>query len=376
MRLEFHSKWSIACLLASFVMLAETYSHAQELSPEEFGKMLDGAVPGLLKKYEEPGLAAALIIDGEMAWIKTYGYADVAKKIPVSKNTFFQMGSISKTLTAWGVMKLANNQLIDLDQPVEKYLKRWQLPESKFNNGVTIRRLLNHTAGFPESSISGVDLGTSVPSLVEELNGASASGRAVRVTNKPGEKYRYSGDGYTILQLLIEDVTGQDFDKYMQQEILKPLNMNHTFFGWNESIAKGVALPYQEGGIAAYPHRLFSSLSAAGMYSTVEDMAKFVAAQSDRNDTLLDNKTLAKMIEVAPSHPRYGLGYEIYPEASGFKIIGHGGSNFGWKANFFVCPSTGDGFVVMTNVDVGKSRTEVAKAYSKFLVKKLQETRR
>jgi CubicO group peptidase (beta-lactamase class C family) len=113
----------------------------------EFQKKLDSQVPDLLKKYGVSGVKIA-VIDGDKIWEKEYGYADKSAKKLISTDTIFQVGSVSKMVSAWGAMKLVDEGKIDLDAPVEKYLKRWHLPESRYGSeGVTLRRILSHTAG-------------------------------------------------------------------------------------------------------------------------------------------------------------------------------------------------------------------------------------
>ena len=159
---------------------------------------------------------------------------------PVDQNTMFPVASISKWVTSFGVMKLVEQGKLDLDTPVDKYLTRWQLPEGDFDNGkVTIRRLLSHSAGLVDGlGYAGFGPGEKVQTLEESLTKAADAPYAegvARVGYEPGSQYRYSGAGYTLLQLLIEEVTGQSFQDYMQAEVLTPLGMKNSIFGLPEN---------------------------------------------------------------------------------------------------------------------------------------------
>lgn len=138
----------IFCLSAVTTNIANAESKEIN-SAKDFVKTVDSTLPTLMKDYFVPGVAIAIIQNGQVVTYKLYGYANLDKKIPVDGKTGFNIGSISKTVAAWGVMRLVEQGKISLDEPVEKYLTRWHLPKTEFNNkGVTIRRLLSHTAGL------------------------------------------------------------------------------------------------------------------------------------------------------------------------------------------------------------------------------------
>jgi CubicO group peptidase (beta-lactamase class C family) len=286
------------------------------------------------------------------------------------------MGSISKTLTAWGVMRLVEAGRVDLDAPVDRYLTRWHLPADSNAVKVTVRRLLSHTAGISVPSVGGVNAGDPLPTLLDQLEGrgATAESGAVRVIIPPGTKYEYSGGGYAILQLLIEDVSGKPFARYMHDEVFVPLKMRHTTYGWSDDVAKTVAIPYNDQDRAAYPHRLYSALAAAGLYSTADDMATFLMAHCARESAapgagVIRPETLAAMMRPAEQAPRYGLGYEVMPPLGPIGIVGHSGSNPGWKTNFMMLPTVGVGIVVMTNTDGGRARLDVLRVFRDAVLK-------
>ena len=338
--------------------------------------VLDTLVPQLLQKYSEPGLVVAMVDGCQPSFARGFGLADKARARRVESSTVFQMGSISKTLAAWGVLHLVDAGRINLDSPVDRYLKRWHLPADSNAAQVTVRRLLSHTAGISLPSVGGVNVGEPLPPLLAELEGqgSSAEGGPVRVTIPPGTKYEYSGGGYAILQLLIEDVSGKPFARYMHDEVIAPLNMSHTTYGWSRDVAATLATPYNDKDGSAQPHRLYSALAATGLYSTAEDMAQFLMAHRARKNApagarVLRPETLAGMTRAAENAPRYGLGYEVMPPLGPINIVAHSGSNPGWKTNFMMLPGEGVGIVVMTNTDGGRARMDVLRVFRDAVLK-------
>lgn len=331
-----------------------------------------------LEEQGEPGLAVAAV-EGDGRWVAGYGTREFGTDQPVTGETMFQVGSISKVLTAWGVMRLVDAGRIELDAPVNRYLLRWMVPSGAFDaDGVTVRRLLSHTAGLNVPSISGVDTAAAIPSLVEELDGRGRGDEwAVHIVQEPGTGFLYSGGGYMVLQLLVEDVTGRGFADYMQDEVLAPLGMTSSSFGWNETVAERVATPHSSIEERNRRHRLFAGVAGAGLYTTAEDLAAFLAAHFEgphgepAGRGVVAPSTLEAMTTADPVAESYGLGYEIYPLPDGSWAAGHGGSNVGWKANLIVLPKRKLGFAVVSNDDEGRARAAVVNVVRDILARML-----
>jgi len=181
-------------LTASIILSNQVLAHQKPISKDDYLIEIDNKMNVWLEEFIVPGAAIALIDNGEVILQKGYGYADVEKKIKVSSKTGFNIGSISKTVAAWGVMRLVEKGKIDLDSPAEKYLTRWHLPKSAFDiNKVTIRRLLSHTAGLSLHGYPGWSPEDKLPSLEESLAGKNNGPGDVRVIMEPGTKWKYSG---------------------------------------------------------------------------------------------------------------------------------------------------------------------------------------
>jgi CubicO group peptidase (beta-lactamase class C family) len=274
---------------------------------------------------------------------------------PVTTATAFQVASLSKWITSFGVMKLAEQHKIDLDAPVSRYVTRWHLPESGFdNNGVTIRRLLSHTAGLTDGlGYGGFLPGQAVQTPEQSLTHASdpmggADGR-VRVGRVPGSAFQYSGGGFMLLQLLIEEVSHRPFNDYMRAEVLAPLGMTHSTYVLDAGAPD--AISYETDGRKAPPRR-YTALAAASLYTTADDLTAFIQAQLAGGRGVVTPATLALMRK--PQARQYGigiwgLGTILYASNdAGGHIVGHDGNNapaINTAARFD--PASGNGIVVL-----------------------------
>ncbi len=291
---------------------------------------------------------------------------------PVQRDTLFQVASLSKWITAWGVMTLVESGRIDLDAPVSRYLTRWRLPPSAYgNDGVTVRRLLSHTAGLTDGLGYGGFAPGAMPQTLEQSltharDASPGADGAVRVGIAPGSEWRYSGGGYTLLQLIIEEVSGEAFNTYMQRAVLQPLGMTHSTFELPKARSAEVADFFAPDGARATHYR-FTAKAAASLYTSSADLTRFIQAHlpgpngARPGRGVLRAATLIAMRQ--PHAARYGadiwgLGVILFApnnpsaaktgsEPDGY-IIGHDGNNFpaiNTAARFD--PATGDGIVVL-----------------------------
>lgn len=302
--------------------------------------------------------AFVLIEDGKVA-----GEHFMSRGRPVTRDTLFQVASLSKWITAWGVMTLVERGKLDLDAPVSRYLKRWQLPPSQFgNDGVTVRRLLSHTAGLTDGlGYAGFKPGEPVQSLEASLTRAAdaspGKSGATRVGRAPGSGFAYSGGGYTMLQLLIEEVSGRPFNQYMTEEVLRPLGMTHATFLLDDASEANVAEFFDTDGTQAVHYR-FTATAAASLYVSAADLTRLIQAHragpngEPEGRGVLRPETLRLMREPNASQwgaDIWGLGVILYaPNRTGGYIIGHDGTNApAVSTTARLDPATGDGIIVL-----------------------------
>ncbi len=283
--------------------------------------------------------------------------------VAVNADTVFQTASLSKWLTAWGVMALVDQGKLDIDAPVSRYLERWTLPPSAFDNSkVTARRLLSHTAGLTDDlGYAGFAPGTPVPSLEAWLKqNADASPGAkgkVEVGIEPGTTWRYSGGGYALLQLLIEDVSGEPFEAYMQRVVFQPLGMVHSTFHWSPAQGTTLATSYGKDAQPA-THFRFSAVAASSLYTSVSDLTRFLQAHLPGKKGepvgrgVLAPTTVAQMWQPTGSlygQAIWGLGTMLYVDnrVGGF-VVGHDGNNApAINTAARLNPATGNGIVIL-----------------------------
>lgn len=323
-----------------------------------FTARMDAQVPALMKTYSIPGVSVALIQGGKVAWTKAYGYADLEKGRPMTTDTLLMAQSISKSVTAWGVMKLVEAGRIGLDDPVQKHLKSWRFPASQFPvEKVTIRRLLSLSAGLPLGDFaSQYAPGDAPPPLNEYLSRHNVSPERM-----PGSAFSYSNTSYALLELLIEEVTGRDFGEYMAEEVLLPLGMTRSSFTRNSVLGTEVATGYDLKKRPVPPY-IYPYRASGGLYATVGDLARFVAAgmlrpRESYARTVLDLASLRRLYASAvPTYgmfgavsDAYGLGHFVETLPSGQQAVWHGGQGNGWMTHFHFVPETGDGIVILTN---------------------------
>ncbi len=338
---------------------------------DAFAIALQEQMPALLATNHVPGAVVSYIKDGEVIWTKAFGVANIQKGAPMRPDMVFNLGSCGKVLTAWGIMLLVEEDKIDPDAPANRYLKRWQIRSTKFDpNGVTIRRLLSHTAGLTVHGFSDYPQGKRLPSLTQMLEGKNQNDGAVFIKWQPGSTNMYSGGGFVILQMVIEDVTGEPFAGFIRREIAEPLRLSSLEWTWTPQLEKRAPIPYDERQ-KNVGYRQLASQAVGSEICTVPDFAQFVAAAvtSHHGEPLgrgiLKPETVAAMLQIQPNAKDHGLAYGVV-FFDGEKFVEHSGFNPGWRAAFGLSINRRDGFVIANNSSLGDSVNEaVGKLWGK-----------
>jgi len=275
----------------------------------------------------------------------------------IDRNTVFATSSLSKWITAHAVMKLVEDGKLDLDRPVESYLTRWRFPTGSFSSsGVTARRLLSHTSGLTDGLGFG-DYRTdeTLPTLEEVLAAPRTSnGRVtapIAVGMEPGTEFRYSGGGYLVLELLVEELSGAPFEVFVKREILQPLGMDRSGYA-DLSATTNSAKSYDAEGKPAPVYR-YASRAATGFTTSAGDMVELVLAQLRPDaDGPLTAKTLESMRTPEAQSmgvDLWGLGTVLYaPTGAGGVVFGHDGVNEpAISATVRINPETKDAIIVL-----------------------------
>ena len=327
-----------------------------------------------MKHYKVPGVTVAVIQDFKIAWAKAYGVKDTESNEPVTTDTLFQAGSISKPVAAMTALKKVEQGKIALDEDINNKLTTWKLPDNDFTakKKVTLANLLSHTGGTTVHGFPGYAPGEKIPTLSQILDGAPpANTGAVRVDFEPGTKFRYSGGGTTIAQLAIMDIEKKPYPQIAQETVLGPLKMTDSTYQQPlpDDIRKKAATGYRSNGNAvAGKIHVYPEMAAAGLWTTPTDLAKFAIESQlslvGKSNKVLSPEMTARMVGPFLSTGPTGLGFftETHGAATYF---GHGGADEGFRAQLLVHKDKGYGAVVMVNSDNGQIMSEIVRAIAK-----------
>lgn len=313
-----------------------------------------------MRKEGIAGCSVAVIDHGQLVWAQGFGWRDVKRRLPVDTDTQFQAGSISKPLSALGVLALNASGKADLDTNVNRYLKGWQLRNGFTNHPVTLRELLCHRAGMVPHGFAGYSEHTQAPSLVEVLDQRHFSllNGPIKVVHPPGSSYRYSGGGYCVVQKVVEDITGEPFETAMSHLVLQPLGMSRSSFQQPPQDTNNVACGYGTlkallggGRWFIYPQK-----AAAGLWTTPQDLARFIiAVQTAHSGTTTGPISPAIAQEFLKPHfdPWQGAGILLDGSGQGQGFF-HGGETLGYFARLGASVSIDRGWVIMSNAQKDK----------------------
>ena len=327
-----------------------------------------------MKYYRIPGVSIAVINDYKVEWARAYGVKDLETNEPVTTETLFQAGSISKPVAAMVALKKVSEGKIALDEDINNKLTSWKLPDNEFTakKKVTLANLLSHNGGLTVHGFPGYAVGQKIPTLPEILDGKPpANTPAVRVDFEPGTKFRYSGGGITIAQLAIMDIEKKPYPQIARDVVLGPLGMIHSTYSqplpddWRKQAATGYRRDGKEveGKIHVYPE-----MAAAGLWTTPTDLCKFAIevqlSLAGKSNKVLSKEMAAKMVTPFLADAPPGLGFFVEKHGNAV-YFGHGGADEGFRAGLLVNRDKGYGVAVMVNSDNGQIIDEVFRAVAR-----------
>lgn len=329
-----------------------------------------------MKHYGIPGASVAVIHNGEIAWAKGYGVTDKETNTPVKTETLFQAAATSMPVSAYGALRLVEQYDLDLDENINNYLKSWKVPENEFTKEkkVTIKNILNHSAGIHPRGTGRYHIDEKIPTLVQILNGISpAKNEPITINKEPEESVRFAYASYVPIQQLMLDVKGKTFPEIMHELVLKPLEMNNSTYNQSLTAAQlsKIATGYLTDGSKAKGGRsIYPSMATNGLWTTAEDYAKFI---SNRYQTLKGKHTegLSKELTKLMGTPygvsnfdwsfTLGLGFQLL-NRNGEVYLRHHGWNRGFYTEIVAHRDKEYGVVVMTNSTFPEFNAEVMRA--------------
>ncbi|MCJ7840886.1 beta-lactamase family protein [Lederbergia sp. NSJ-179] len=342
-------------------------------------------VEKVMKESHLPGVAVGLAKDGQVFYEKGFGYRDVENQLKVTRDTVFAIGSITKSFTCVALMQLQEKGQLSLHDPIKKYLPDFHLKNGKYANQMTIHHFMTHTSGIPDLQTFPMVL---YESLTEDdfkydptIQGNKEAFQPIRtyeeylvhisqldfeLLGKPGEQWHYSNDCYGLLGAIIEQVSGQKYEKYVQEHILDPSGMKRTSFFLNDICDENVTKIYvsrEQNGkktVVPSPNWWDTPVQRASGFlkSTVSDMLKFTELFRTGGkvgaEQILTNDSVKQMTEVhiwrnPIIKQGYGYGLSIVSDYHGAKLVEHAGGIKGGGAQMYIIPEKGLTGVVLTN---------------------------
>jgi CubicO group peptidase (beta-lactamase class C family) len=346
----------LALCLALFALYTPGY--AQPFAVEADFSAVDDYLEGQRQALDIPGMAVAIVQGDQVAYLGSYGKADSDDR-PVTPQTPFQIGSTTKSFTALAVMQLVEAGEVELDAPVQTYLPWFRVADAAASAQITIRHLLNQTSGlstatgrdeFAVSDLSDQAIENSVRALADaELFAA------------PGATYQYSNSNFTIAGLVVQVVSGQSYEDYMQEHVFDPLEMRHTFTAQEPAEQDGLAAGYVTFlGIPVRRETPFNrgSLPNGYIFSSAEDLAHYLIAQLNggryRDASLLTAEGMSAMhtstVPDGTSGESYALAWHV-GAIDGTPAIYHSGDNANYATFLLLAPQEDLGIALLINMN-------------------------
>lgn len=338
-------------LFLSFVILFSCKKEKEEVSTLDYTKdVLTEEISKMMNETGVPSFSIALIENDSIIWAEAFGYANVKTKTPATTATVYSTGSTIKPFMSMAIMQLVAKGVVELDKPVNNYLKEPISAFSPDSKPITLRHLLSHQAGFP-SSASFIPIWDEYnrKTLQEIANG-------IQPIREPETAYEYANDGFVVCALVIETQTGMSYGEYVKNNILTPLQLNNiNFFGLNPDRTEELALPYKLAHNKAFPisQQYSEPYPGGGMsYLTPSEMGRFLIAHLNdgkyQGNQLLEPEFINQFHETSFNHEYYGLGMGIEKKDNTTYLF-HSGLQEGYTAGFKINLNKKTGVYVMAN---------------------------
>ena len=339
------------CFILFFlILLSSHFSTAESSNSDQPFSKIQNKIEKNWKNSKAPSVAISVAKDGEIIWEKAFGLANIENKIEATPNTMYSLASISKPITATGLMILVERGLVKLDKPVNDYLGKAKLKAYEGNvSDATVQRVLHHTAGLPTHwNFYLENEQPQRPCMDESIQ------RFGFLVSPPGEKYNYSNFGYGIIDYVIERVSKQSYPEFMKTEVFEPLGLSRMAIFTKAQNENFVAQRYCSSGKRSSFYD-FDHRGASAVYSSAHDLVRF--GMFHLNDkpvdqiSILSRETVNKMQTLTdPKVPYsdYRLGWSV-SERFGYKLVSHSGGMTGVRTTLYLIPSENLVIAVLSN---------------------------
>jgi len=323
--------------------------------------------------FHIPGVSIAVVHKYKIEWARGYGWADTAEHRLVNTWTLFQAASISKSINAIGILTLAQDKKADLYTDINQYLKTWSYPYDSVAGGkrITLALLLSHQAGLNVGGFEGYKTGKYLPTIDQMLEGQTpANSERLHSLFAPGLHPSYSGGGILLSRKVLEDVTGQSYDQYMWNKVLKPMGMTHSFFTQppSKEMYPLLATAYdKQGREIEGKFRIYPEMAPDGLWTTPTDLGRYIVetqlAYKGKSHKVLSPEFTRLRLRPYPDSS-IALGTFISKKGDG-KYFEHGGQNEGFLSHYYGGIENGEGVVIMVNSSNGTALiNEIASSVS------------
>lgn len=355
----------VACALGLGVAVGVISTAALAEAPLD-RPAVDTLMLDLIATHNVPGAALALIKRGEVVLEKSYGFRHLATRAPVTAQTLFNIGSISKSFTALGIAQLVDHHKLDLDAPVIGYAPDLRLSDPQVTRKVTLRQLLSHTSGLPADEQWPSQVAASRLGIIREF-------ATMPITAQPGTRFQYCSRCIVLAAYVLERISGQTWETYTQTQILAPLGMTAASFGPSGlERTTDAAQPYQHDSAVGHvqvPWKRLAYLDPLGpagaIDASIADLTRYALFELG-DGTIFGRRVLSAPMMAELHRPEiavgpgwtslrfddlhYALGW-FTAEYRGVRLIYHNGANPGFRAAIVLVPSTKAGVVLLANSD-------------------------
>lgn len=370
-----HIQYALSCLVAVGLIFVSFASYnlvsASNFQQVDYASRLDTFLLTQMETYKIPGLAIAIVRNGEVEYLNGYGVANPDGD-PVTPDTPFLLASVSKSFTALAIMQLVEDGKIDLDDPVQKYLP-WFDVKGEGESEITVAHLVYQTSGFSEYDGGQMNLRPNNP---EELETAIRDLDRTNLLFQPGEGWEYSNINYSLLGLLIQEVTGQSYESNIEQNIFTPLAMTDSHTSLESARANNAARGYTfyfGTPLALDSNMPYTTaiLPTAGLWSSAADMSRYLIAHLEEDARgLLSAEGMKQVhvpgVEIEPGY-NYAMGWFHAPNvldpeflqtlntnldpSDDLQVLWHEGDGPGYKAVVLMLPGQEYGVVLLMNTN-------------------------